>query len=174
VPDEGIGPGDVFAYGVSLKTDKGSWTDVSGVNGSASVPLLLGTQTGDSILLYCMNADNEPHFITGVVYNSGSSWSEAGLAQYGFNESSLPDQLKDAKEGHVALPLNANYLYTGMQSGKRSDLVVAFSSPNNYNASLTAFQIDTSDTKSAATTTQIVSHSFLVATLVATVISTFL
>lgn len=174
IPEEGIAPGDVFAYGVSLKTDKGSWTDVSSLNGSASVPLLLSTQTGDSIFLYCVNADDKPHFITGLVYNSGANWSEAGLVQYGFNESSLPDQLKDANEGYVALPLSANYLYTGPQSGKRSELVVAFANPNNYNSSLTAFKIDTSDTKSSATTIQIVSRSIIGSLLVATVMLAFL
>ena len=102
--------------------------------------------TGDSMLLYCLNADDEPHFISGIIYNTEGAWSSSGLVDYGFNESALPSTLKT--DGNVALPFSPNYIYIGPQSGKRVDLVESFQQPKNYNGSLTAYIVDTS----AATT----------------------
>jgi hypothetical protein len=117
-----------------------------------------------------MNADNKPHFISGFIYNTDGAWIDPATRMdgqaYGFNESALPEQLKDANEGHVALSLNntANYLYTGPQSGKRTDLVVSFADPTNYNSSYTAYQIDTADTTSSAVV--LISSSVAIMTIV--------
>lgn len=104
------------------------------------------------MLLYCLNADNEPHFITGVIYNEDAIWSESGLPEYQFNQSALPAAL--VNDGSLALPLQPNYLYQGPNSGKRVDLVEAYGNPANYKGSQEAWIIDTSktDTASAATT----------------------
>lgn len=133
VPEGGIPAGSVFAYGPTYPNDKGTWEKFELFD--------LQSATPDNILVYCINADDEPHFISALAYNEGA-FSEPGLETYTNGETSIPAETVD--DGSIALPFSPNYLYTGPRTGYRSELIAAFKDPMNYQGSNTAYNILTS------------------------------
>jgi hypothetical protein len=86
--------------------------------------------TGDQFFLYCLDADEEPHFISGFSYNG--EWTDAeDLADpVPLDKSALPEDLIEF--GSVALPHIDNYLYRGSLQGFRTDLLAEFMDPEKY------------------------------------------
>jgi hypothetical protein len=91
--------------------------------------------TGDQFFLYCLDADDLPHFITGFSYNG--AWMEAediqALDEIPLDKSALPEDLFEL--GAVFLPHADNHIYTGNVSGNTTDLLIEFMDPLNYEAS---------------------------------------
>jgi hypothetical protein len=123
VPREGIQAGQSFGYGASSPFNS-QWEAVEGTVFDLGI-------NGDQLLVYCLNADDKPHFLWGFSYNG--NWSEPGLADYGTNTSALPEALQTL--GHTILPHKDNCLYNGTQSGRKTDLQAAFMNASNYDCS---------------------------------------
>jgi hypothetical protein len=138
IPSGGIKAGRVFGYGVQFPDEKGVWevVDDSTFDLSSTEP--------DNILIYCYNADDQPHFLQSLIY-SDSGFSEAGLPSYEFNETSIPDDFAKGREkGVLSLPFSPNYLYVGPKAGNKNELMAAFADPANYAGSETPYNINTS------------------------------
>jgi hypothetical protein len=147
---------------VQYPDDKGTWEKVTTEEGGI---FDLSTTTPDNIFVYCLNADDEPHFIGAVTYNG--KFQDAGLSSYTTSDTALPDALKEG--GSVALPSAPNYVYEGPEQGTREELIAAFGDPNNYKGSETPFQIPTS-----GSTLKIGAIGFVAATTTLVVIGTIL
>lgn len=90
---------------------------------------------GDSILIYCMNADGEPHFITAFTYANGG-FAEPGQDEdtYSFDRTSLPDDF--VEYGFVAVPFLQNYRYVGPSSNPRkNESLIEYARAENYEGS---------------------------------------
>lgn len=132
IPEGGIEAGQVFGYNADLNTDanKGDWSIVDD-------SLFDLHPDGDTLLLYCINADDEPHFISGLSFSG--SWSPEGLASYNTSESALPARLDPL--GSVAVQGYANWLYNGTQQAGRDVLIPSFSNSSNWAGSDLRYQI---------------------------------
>jgi hypothetical protein len=130
IPEAGIDAGKMFAYGVNLTTDKGMWQVVD--NSTFALH-----PDGDNILVYCINADGEPHFINAVSYSGG--FVAAGLESYNISESALPSRLSAL--GSVSFEGHPNWLYKGVQEADRAELIPAFSNATNWKGSDVVYQI---------------------------------
>jgi hypothetical protein len=92
---------------------------------------------GDQLFLYCLDADDLPHFITGFSYNG--DWTDAqDLADLDpddvpLDQSALPEDLFEL--GSVALPHADNHLYIGNLTGSKAELLSEFMKPDNYEPS---------------------------------------
>jgi hypothetical protein len=90
---------------------------------------------GDQFFLYCLDADDLPHFITGFSYNG--AWMEAedirALEEVPLDKSALPEDLFEL--GAVFLPHGDNHIYTGEVAGSTAELLLQFMDPLNYEAS---------------------------------------
>lgn len=96
---------------------------------------------GDHFHLYCINADNEPHFIFSLGFNQVESWKPEALppAEYG-KSSALPARLDP--NGSVLLPGFSNWFYNGTQNASATVLIPAFSNADNWIGSDRPFEID--------------------------------
>lgn len=141
LPITGIEPGVAFGYGITIpNTTSGIWTQMN-----ESSPFILSNINGNNMFIYCLNADNIPQFIGGLINNKQGNWSDAGLPTYYTNESALPTQLSTSGEGYIALPFYPNYVYNGPEYGLRTELVQSFMNISNYQGSNNPFDLDTSD-----------------------------
>jgi hypothetical protein len=124
IPEGGIIAGNSFGYGDGSPFSD-LWEDPEG--------LFDLSVTGDQFFLYCLNADDEPHFISGFSYNG--EWTDAeDLADPApLDQSALPEDLIEF--GSVALPHIDNYLYRGITTGNRTDLLAEFMNPEKYEGS---------------------------------------
>ena len=103
----------------------------------------LSTTKPDNILIYCVNADGEPHFLSALLY-SNQTFSEPSLASYDFSQTSLPSDFDGSVDGTLNLPFSPNYLYEGIRAGNKVELLAAFADPSNYVGSKTPYKIATS------------------------------
>jgi Endonuclease I len=156
IPSEGIQPGIAFAYGTTLPNSTGTWN-----HENESMSFQLNTDVGNHMLIYCLNADALPRFLSGIITNEQANWSQAGLSTYALNESALPDQLRYAQAGYVALPFYPNYLYQGPETGLGTDLVRHFMNASNYNGSTIPWIIATSDATAPYTRYTITTITFM-------------
>jgi hypothetical protein len=89
---------------------------------------------GDQFFLYCLDADDLPHFITGFSYNG--AWMEAedirALEEVPLDKSALPEDLFEF--GSVFLSHAENHLYIGNLVGTPLDLLIEFMNPLSYKA----------------------------------------
>jgi hypothetical protein len=124
IPEGGIIAGDSFGYGDGSPFSE-LWEEPEG--------LFDLSVTGDQFFLYCLNADDEPHFISGFSYNG--EWADAeDLADpVPLDKSALPEDLIEF--GSVALPHIDNYLYRGITTGNKTDLLAEFMDPEKYEGS---------------------------------------
>jgi hypothetical protein len=101
-PDDGIEQGTLFGYGPGA-THGGDWKTESG-------SFSLGTDVGDNVFLYCIDADNKTKFLAG--FSNTGNWSIPGLTpeEYGESMSALPEMLLNAS---IVLPHMNNYFYNG-------------------------------------------------------------
>ena len=92
--------------------------------------------------MYCLDADDLPHFLWGFSYNG--PWLEPGLSpeEYGTGKSALPDDLADL--GTTTLPHNDNCVYAGPLSDTKANLQKHFMDPAEWNC-LDDFRIETPD-----------------------------
>lgn len=139
IPSGGIKAGRVFGYGVQFPDDKGVWEVVD------DSTFDLSTTQSDNLLIFCYNADDQPHFLQSLIY-SDTGYSPAGLPYYEFNETSIPDDFvgDELRKGVLALPFFPNYLYVGPKEGNKNELLAAFADPANYAGSETPYNINTS------------------------------
>jgi hypothetical protein len=126
IPEGGVGAGVIFGYGDgSPMSDQ--WEDPEG--------LFDLSVTGDQLFLYCLDADDLPHFITGFSYNG--PWMEAediqALDEVPLDQSALPEDLFEV--GAVFLPHGDNHIYVGNLTGSPADLLLEYMDPSNYEAS---------------------------------------
>jgi endonuclease I len=126
IPEGGIEAGIIFGYGEgSPYSDQ--WEEAEGL-----FDLSVG---GDQLFLYCLDADELPHFITGFSFNG--DWADAqdiaALDEVPLGQSALPEDLFEF--GSVALPHADNNLYIGTFEGTRAVLLTAFMNPVNYEQS---------------------------------------
>ena len=135
IPAGGIKAGRVFGYGVEFPDDKGTWEVVD------DSTFDLSSTQGDSLLIYCYNADGVPQFLQALIYTE-TGFSQAGLPTYEFTETSIPDDLTTT--GVITLPFQSNYLYVGPKEGNKEELLAAFADPANYAGSSTPYNINTS------------------------------
>jgi hypothetical protein len=136
IPVDGIKAGSVFGYGVTFPDQSGEWAE-----SEEEKKFDLSTIGPDSLLIYCLNADNKPFFLSALTYNG--NFSEPGQLSYDPSETSLPAAL--AEIGGLALPFAPNYLYAGStDKGRREELLEAFYNPTNFQGSLISFEIKTS------------------------------
>ena len=122
----GICRGGTFSYGFH---ESQAWERVP--TGGSFKDFSLSSD-GDTILLYCMNADGHPHFLNGYTFAEGG-WAEPGLSadEYGTARSALPEALET--QGSVALPHFNNYVFAADPRGKtRADLLTVFANASNY------------------------------------------
>jgi hypothetical protein len=126
IPEGGIKAGDIFGYGDGSPYSE-YWESPEG--------LFDLSVAGDQFFLYCLDADDLPHFITGFSYNG--AWMEAediqALEEVPLDKSALPEDLFEL--GAVFVPHADNHLYTGIVSANKTDLLLAFMDPSNYEAS---------------------------------------
>jgi hypothetical protein len=101
-PEDGIEQGMLFGYGPSI-TYGGNWETASG-------SFSLGSEVGDNLFLYCIDADNKTKFLAG--FSNTGNWSDPGLTPeaYGESMSALPEMLLNAS---IVLPHMNNYFYNG-------------------------------------------------------------
>lgn len=136
IPEGGIKAGSTFGYGVTFPGQNGEWLE-----SDEEVLFDLSTVGSDSMLVYCLNANAKPVFLSAVTYND-NGFAEPGKVSYNTGETALPETLKDT--GSLSLPFAPYYLYKGPLEGKRDALLLAFSDPSNFQGSLVPFAIDTS------------------------------
>ena len=141
LPEGGLQAGDVFGYNVKFPNDRGTWETTGTFDISASSP--------DSMLVYCLNADAQPHFLSAVTTNR--QFSEPGADSYSPSETAVPEMLAD--DGQLALPFQPNYLYIGPRDGNRDELVALFEDPANFEGRDTPYEIVTSGVVMKTTTT---------------------
>lgn len=142
VPEGGVRAGRIFAYGVDFPADTGVWSTVD------NTVFDLATIAPDNLFVYCLNADDEPHFLSAVTY--GGSFVDSGLLEYKDGETALPTKLQESEAGSLQLPFSPNYLYEGINSGTRVELLVAFNDPQNYAGSEIPYDIQVPDETSSA------------------------
>jgi endonuclease I len=142
-------PGTVYSYG--FPADKGNWTDVD-----TTMPPFQLNYDGDSVLTYCINADEKPIFLNGFT-NAPGGWAAPGLSDYGTASSSLPAGLE--LNGSVAVPYFPNYVYTGINKGRYDILLLAFSMTENYNGSYQRMTVPELNTSSSAKTSAILASA---------------
>jgi endonuclease I len=65
IPPEGRKAGRVFGYKVQFPDDTGTWADDTAAGGVFD----LSTTQPDNMFVYCLNADDEPHFVHALIYN---------------------------------------------------------------------------------------------------------
>jgi hypothetical protein len=136
IPEVGVKAGSVFGYGVTFPEQSGEWRE-----SEEEKKFDLSTIGPDSLLIYCLNADDKPFFLSALTYNG--NFSEPGQLSYDPGETSLPSEL--AEIGGLALPFASNYRYSGStDKGRRDDLLAAFYDPTNFEGSIVAFEISTS------------------------------
>jgi hypothetical protein len=102
----------------------------------------LSSTQPDNLIIYCYNADGEPHFLQALIY-SDTGFSDPALPSYEFTETSIPDDLEISK-GALVLPFFSNYLYVGPREGRKEELLAAFADAANYAGSSTPYNINTS------------------------------
>lgn len=83
---------------------------------------------GDSIIVYCQEGD----FINHLGAFSIGEWSDNGI-DYTTNESSLPQSLSQI--GSIALPDFDNFIYDGITTGTKTELLEALSDIDNWSGS---------------------------------------
>jgi hypothetical protein len=142
-------PGTVYSYG--FPADKGNWTDVD-----TTMPPFQLNYDGDSVLTYCINADEKPIFLNAFT-NAPGGWAAPGLSDYGTASSSLPAGLE--QNGSVAVPYFPNYVYTGINKGRYDILLLAFSMTENYNGSYQRMTVPELNTSSSAKTSAILASA---------------
>ena len=120
-PEEGIPQGILFGYGPSINL--GDMWEVE--SGSFS----LGTEEGDNVFLYCIDADDKIHFLAG--FSNYGNWSDPGLSaeEYGEASSSLPFKLTSAA---IVLPHYDNYFYNGSRDDTLELLRADMLSPSTW------------------------------------------
>ena len=147
IPEGGLNAGDVFGYNVQFPNDQGSWEEVSSASeeeSSGGGVFDLTSSVPDNMLVYCLDADEQPHFLSAITTN-GDGFSEEGLDSYTTSETALPEELGEGSGGgKLVLPFQPNYLYTGIREGDRNELVAAFADPANYEGRDTPYNIVTS------------------------------
>jgi hypothetical protein len=126
IPEGGIAAGSIFGYGEgSPFADQ--WEEAEG--------LFDLSVAGDQFFLYCLDADDKPHFLTGFSYNG--DWADAAelalRAEVPLDQSALPEDLFEF--GSVALPHADNHLYIGNLTGRTDELLMEFMDPANYEPS---------------------------------------
>jgi endonuclease I len=126
IPEGGIAAGKIFGYGDGSPFSE-QWENPEG--------LFDLSVAGDQFFLYCLDADDLPHFITGFSYNG--AWMEAedirALEEVPLDKSALPEDLFEL--GAVFLPHGDNHIYTGEVAGSTAELLLQFMDPLNYEAS---------------------------------------
>jgi hypothetical protein len=126
IPEGGIAAGSIFGYGDGSPYSE-QWESPEG--------LFDLSVAGDQFFLYCLDADDLPHFITGFSYNG--AWMEAediqALEEVPLDKSALPEDLFEL--GAVFLPHADNHIYTGNLTGSTTDLLLEFMDSSNYEAS---------------------------------------
>lgn len=128
----------VFGFGVQYPDDKGSWDYLDAFDLSSSF--------GDNILVYCLDAYEEPHFLSALTYNG--AFSEPNLVEYTASETARPIELENV--GSVALPFSPNYLYQGPDQGRKDELLAAFQNPANYVGSDLPYTVSTETSAAGA------------------------
>jgi hypothetical protein len=124
IPEGGIDAGAIFSYGDGPFSEL--WEEPEG--------LFDLSINGDNIFLYCIDADDLPHFITGFSY--AGDWfdvDDIDPADPPIDRSALPEDLFEF--GSVALPHFDNNLYIGNLTAFKSELLAAFMEPGNYEGS---------------------------------------
>ena len=132
----GLAPGTLFGYGLSFPDDNGAWEYTGSFD--------LSTSFSDNLLLYCLDENEEPHFLLALTYNG--NFSDPNLDEYTFSETALPLNLVDVKNASLALPFFPNYIYKGRDDGTKDQLLEEFSNATNYEGSLLPYEIDTTAT----------------------------
>ena len=127
--------------------------------------------TADNMLVYCLDADEKPHFISAITTNNGA-FTEAGKASYTVSETALPQDLVD--NGNLALPQELNFLYIGSREGDRPELVAAFKDPANYQGRSTPYSIVTSGAAASKQMTTSTISTLLLMTVSAVAVVTML
>lgn len=120
IPEDGIPAGQSFGYGENSPFAE-QWEVVS------DGPFDFGIN-GDQVFIYCVDADDLPNIL--FAFSNTGNWSDPGLAEYGPDESALPDKV--AGVGSLVLPHQDNCNYQGITTGYKSDLLTAFVDPENW------------------------------------------
>lgn len=155
IPDEGISAGRVFGYNVAGSNV--TTVESSQVNPEQIFDL---NPDGDHMLIYCINADDKPHFIHGLTFRIG--WAEQGLSEYPVG-SALPSRL--ARDGNVALGDFKNWFYNGTQEANAAVLIPAFADPDNWAGSDVPYDIPNSGAVSSNLGLHVVTLSVLFVSL---------
>jgi hypothetical protein len=168
IPKGGISAGRIFAYGVQFPSDMGTWEIVD------DSTFDLSTTKPDNTFIYCLNADDKPHFLHAMIYSdegfapsaAAGSQNETSTAESTFDvsQTSLPESL--TATGSLVLPFAPNYLYEGIREGDKVELIAAFLDPANFKGSNTPYDIITSGVASGVSGRVLAS---LLAAIVATV-----
>lgn len=103
-------------------------------------------QDGDHLLMYCINADSQVHFISGLTF--GLPWAPAGQASYRPGESALPESLDF--RGNVELEDLSNWYYNGTLNLSVALLKDSFVDESQWVGSDTPFQVGVSGAATAA------------------------
>lgn len=139
---EGRRAGRMFGYGVEFPDDNGSWQMIDGTTFD------LSTLQPDNLFVYCLNADDEPHFLHALTYNDDGFLVAETAAEAAVCESTstlLPDAFEQGT-GALALPFGPNYVYDGNSEGNKVELLAAFADPANYKASNIPYEIKSNAT----------------------------
>ena len=140
IPEEGIEAGQLFGYNADFNTDadQGEWSIVDD-------SMFALHPDGDTLLLYCINADDEIHFISGLSYSG--PWAPIDQNDYGTDQSALPDRLNPL--GSVAVQGYANWVYNGTQVANRDVLIPSFSDSSNWVGSDLRYQFSSAQGSTA-------------------------
>jgi hypothetical protein len=141
IPADGIEAGAIFGYGQDNFPFVEQWQPSSG-------NFSLDSDIGDNLFMYCINADDLPHFITGYSYAGPfmNASDFAGLDMINQTQFTvLPDRLMEL--GNVALPFVRNYFFNVSLAPTDEGLIPKaeqqqlLQDPANYAGSDVAFRI---------------------------------
>jgi len=138
IPESGLQDGAVFGYNLDFPNDEGEWE----MEGSFNIP----RDVPDNMLVYCLDGDDQPHFLSAITTNNGT-FTELGLEAsfYTASDTALPAEL--TQDGNLPLLFAANYLYIGTigaNGESRPEIVAAYKDPANYEGSSNPYDVVTS------------------------------
>jgi len=126
VPESGLSAGSTFGFGNDNFPYNVNWVD-----GAGNLAL---SASGDNLILYCLDNDDLPKFITGLLYTSGG-WQNENVDESIFGTLGSARPLSLCSTCSVELSHMDNYVYVGTHTGSAEELRASIADKTNWNGS---------------------------------------